>query len=116
MPIVKVHCHKMIRAVAIEMAGELYDLTMRDNDKFAYWKAMCPELTPQIMEAEFIALLWPKLIETARTTLAQLLAQPIAESLKAEIHSALIRDNALSRGRMRAAQAQAQVMPQQTKH
>lgn len=97
----KVHCHPMIRATAIEMAGELYDIVMRDNKVYAKWKKMCPDLTPTTAEIAFIELAYPKLLEQARATLAGLLATNIAQNLKAEIHDALVKDNTLRRGRER---------------
>lgn len=95
-----VHCHKLIRATAIEMAGELYDQCMRNNDIYAHWKLACPELTPIILEIQFIELLWPKMIEPARATLARMLGMAhIDEKQKETIYLALIHDAQLRRGR-----------------
>ena len=97
----EIHCHKMIRATAIEMAGALYDEVMKDNKLWAHWKAICPELTPTLCEIKFIELLWPKLIPEARATLARLLTTGLSEDLKTSIADALIVDNTLMRGRER---------------
>lgn len=99
--IVQRHCHKLVMATAIEMAGEVYELVMVDNDKWAYWKSMCPDLTREAARDNFVELLWPKLIEEARATLAKMLAAPIHENLKATIYEALLLDAALQRGRPR---------------
>jgi|SRR5882724_10376816 len=96
-----VHCHKLVAQTAKEMAGALYEEVMRDNTLWANWKAQCPDLTPPRLQAMFIELMWPKLIEQARATLAKLLATPLSESLKQQITDALIKDNTLMRGRKR---------------
>lgn len=96
----EVHVHKMIRATAIEMAGSLYDDLMSQNPGlYAMWKASCPNLTPRRLEAMWIELMWPKLIDKARATLANMLATNINEELKSQISDALIADNQLRRGR-----------------
>ena len=97
--------HPLIRKVAIEMAGSLYDDLMHDNERYAQWKAQCPELTPKRAEAMFIERMWPQLIESARVTLARMLAMPYPESMKEEISDALIKDHSL-----RAPNQQSKVM------
>lgn len=98
----EVHVHKMIRATAIEMAGKLYDDLMSQNPGlYAMWKRSCPDLTPVRCEAMWIELMWPKLIDKARATLAQLLTTNLNEELKNQISDALIADNQLRRGRGR---------------
>jgi hypothetical protein len=100
------HCHPMIRATAIEMAGELYDLMMKNNAQWNEWKRMHPELHSLAeYEIRFLELKWPELIEDARTTLARMLAQPIAEELKVQIHDALVKDNGLRMARMNRQQS-----------
>ena len=101
------HCHPMLRATAIEMAGELYDIMMKNNQQFAEWKRMHPELTFTQLEARFLELKWPELIEDARATLARLLRTNIPEDLKTQIFDALVKDQGLRRARAnrRAAKA-----------
>lgn len=94
------HCHPMIRATAIEMAGELYDLMMKNNQQYAEWKRMHPELSIAQLEIRFLELKWPELIEDARTTLARMLGSGISEELKMQIHDALVKDNALRHSRL----------------
>lgn len=91
------HTHPLIRATAIEMAGDLYDLMMKNNVQWAEWKRMHPELGNNLaaLEIRFLELKWPELIEDARATLAGMLARPVAEELKIEIHDALVKDNPL---------------------
>src|ERR1700722_12581452 len=98
----ELHCHVLLRATAIEMAGALYDEMMKDNTIYAGWKAACPELDPMMAEAKFIELLWPLLVRNgaARATLARTLtSNTIDYETKMEIHSALVLDNTLVRGR-----------------
>ena len=88
-------CHKMVRAIAIEMAGALYDDVMKDNKIYEGWKRVCPDLTPTVTEALFIEMLWPKLVPQARATMAQMLGTALSEDLKRPIYEAILQDNAL---------------------
>lgn len=87
------NCHKMVRSVARGMAHELYAEVMSDNAVWKNWKAQCPDLTPRRLEAMFVHMAWPKLIEEARATLAKLLASEVNPILKEQIYDALIKDN-----------------------
>jgi len=102
------HCHPLIRVTAIEMAGELYDLMMKNNVQWQEWKNLHPELEGNLAELEirFLELKWPELLEDARTTLAGLLATNVSEELKIKIHDALVKDNSLRMARLARAQAQ----------
>lgn len=101
------HCHPLLRATAIEMAGELYDLMMKNNQQYEEWKRLHPELkTAGELEIRFLELKWPELIEDARATLAQMLAGNASEELKVTIHDALVKDNPLRMHRMERARAQ----------
>lgn len=100
------HCHPMIRATAIEMAGELYDLMMKNNQQYDEWKRMHPGFSPGQLEIRFLELKWPELIEDARTTLARALATNISEELKIAIHDALVKDNGLRMARINRRAAQ----------
>lgn len=101
----RAHCHKLIRATAIEMAGAVYEEVMKDNGRYAYWKSICPELTPALAEGMFIEYLWPHLIGQARATLATMLNPSSGANLtdrdRADIHEALVKDASLQRGRTR---------------
>lgn len=101
------HCHPLLRATAIEMAGDLYDLMMKNNQQFAEWKRLHPDLgTLAELEIRFIELKWPELIEDARATLARMLAGGASEELKTTIHDALVKDNPLRLARLARTQAQ----------
>ena len=101
------HCHPLLRATAIEMAGELYDLLMKNNEQFGEWKKLHPELKSLAeLEIRFLELKWPELLEDARATLAQMLAGNLSEELKSTIHDALVKDNPLRMARIARAQAQ----------
>jgi hypothetical protein len=95
----ELHCHPLVRSTAVEMAGELYDAVMHNDDLYEQWKKVCPELTPTLCEITFIELLYPRLIEQARATLAKMLATNIPESQKLIIYDALVKDATLIRGR-----------------
>ncbi len=102
------HCHPLIRATAIEMAGDLYDLMMKNNVQWDEWKKLNPDCqTLAQYEIRFLELKWPELLEDARTTLARMLGGNASEELKVAIHDALVKDNALRAHRIsrRAAQA-----------
>lgn len=94
------HAHFLVRKTAIELAGELYEVTMANNQLYADWKALCPALTPRKLESMFIAKAAPLLLEKARAILAQMLSTNISQSLKDQIFDALIKDAALKRGRL----------------
>lgn len=101
------HCHPLIRATAIEMAGDLYDLMMKNNGQWEEWKKINPELSTLAQyEIRFLELKWPELIEDARTTLARMLKTNCGEELKSAIHDALVKDNALRMARISRRQAQ----------
>lgn len=93
----EVYCHTLIKATAIEMAGELYDLLMKDDNAYKEWKAVCPDLTPTKLEIMFIEQTWPKLVEQARGTLASMLdaSCTLPQDQKDIIAEALILDNTL---------------------
>lgn len=102
------HCHPLLRATAIEMAGDLYDLLMKNNVQWEEWKRMHPELGNNLaqLEIRFLELKWPELLEDARATLAGMLAGGASEELKMTIHDALVKDNPLRLARLARAQAQ----------
>ena len=95
------HCHKLIRATAIEMAGALYDMLMQNNEQWAEWKALNPGLNTTQLEIKFIEGKWGELIEDARATLGAMLAQNVPEELKQTVFDALVADNALRVHRLR---------------
>lgn len=88
-------CHKMLKSVAQGMAHEVYEELMRDNTRYAEWKALCPDLTPELSESMFVAQMWPHMVEQARLSLTHMLTTNIAESVKESISDALIKDNSL---------------------
>ena len=92
--------HKLVVKVAREMAHELYDCVMQDDELYASWKSQCEELTPKISERLFVQLMYPKLIEAARTTLAKMLANPMLTHLHEDIYDALTKDYILRAQRM----------------
>ena len=94
------HVHFLIAETAEAMARSLYDDLMKDNRRYKAFKKLCPDLTPQELESRWIALWVPKLLESARATLAQMLTTNIPEAQKETIADALVKDNILRRGRL----------------
>src|SRR5208282_5994901 len=92
--------HKLVVETAKKMAHELYAEVMHNNGAYADWKNQCADLTPEIAEEKFVELMYPKLLEPARTTLASMLGMRQYEHLHKGIYEALIRDHALRPGRM----------------
>lgn len=89
------YAHPLVAQTAHEMAGSLFEDLMQDNTAYKDWKAQCPDLTPEELEARFIALTAPRLLEQARATLAKLLATSMNEDLKELIYDALVLDNTI---------------------
>lgn len=103
-----VAAHKMVRQVAVAMAIELYEELMKDNEQFAKWKKLCPELTPEKLMKMWVRRAWPTLIDKARATLATMLTQNHPEHLKEAIADALIKDKMLRAGRIQTVLAPSQ--------
>lgn len=91
------YCHELVRDTAKALAGDVYEAAMMDNDNYATWKLLCNDLDDKFMQAEWIKLMWPRMIDDARATLAQLLGTSKNELLKEQIHRALILDGELRR-------------------
>jgi hypothetical protein len=101
-PELGMHVHKLVRKVAIEMAGQMYDDVMtQNNDLYVEWKRQCPDLTPERLQIMWIELAWPQLVlnGSVRATLARLLTTSLDPDLKREIYDALVKDATLRRGR-----------------
>lgn len=82
--------HKLVVNVAKEIAATMYEAFARLDDR---WYAANPSQDAYVKEA------WPLLLEQARATLANLIAQTRDEHLKDEIFDALVKDNAIRSGR-----------------
>ena len=99
----KVHAHEQVVKVAIEMAHQLYAECMRrDNELYRRWKSQCEDLTPERAERMFVQLMYPKLLEPARTTLAKMLGDPSVAHLHESIYDSIIKDNEVRAGRVAA--------------
>lgn len=93
-------CHKLVKETAEGMATAVYEEMMSaDNKYYQSWKRANAPLTGDKLQLKFIERNWPRFIEQARSTLAEMLARNIPEALKAEISNALILDNSVKRGR-----------------
>jgi hypothetical protein len=103
-----VHAHRQVVDTAKDIAREIYSALMQNNHRYLQWKKtalpMFPDGSPtnQQLEDLFVNECFPSQIETARATLAGLLATPISEDLKSEIHDALVKDAPFAEGRKRA--------------
>ena len=94
----KIVCHKLVAETAKAMAAELFEHAMQNNARFRAWREVCDAPTEAIRK-RYVQMAYPKLIEQARATLAKLLTTNMDESLKRQIHDALIADNMLRIGR-----------------
>lgn len=119
-PPAQVACHKAIRKVAQEAAGQLYETLMADNVVFEEWKKQNPGLSEKALETRFITKNWGRCIEFARATLGSLLGRPdISDEVKREIHEVLVLDAQLRVGRVapgRATQIVGATIPPPTIH
>lgn len=97
------HCHKILRDVAQEAAGQLYETVMGDNEVRAEWKRRWPNLSDKALERRFIARYWGHCLPFARATLATMLSPGHVEGLDPAaadaIMEALVLDSTLRRGR-----------------
>lgn len=78
-------CHKLIKSVAIEMAGSFYEDAARDNEFYRIWPN----------QKEFIRKQWGTFVRAARTSLAQMLKGSYPESTKETIFEALLDDRTI---------------------
>lgn len=94
-------CHKLVRSIAQEACGNLYEVVMSRNDIHAEWKRQNPQCTTaKQLESLFIVKNWPQCIEFARATMAMMLGRSdISDHMKHEIYEALILDNKIPVGR-----------------
>lgn len=93
------HAHWLVRNTAVQMAHELYDHLMQDNEWYAAWKKQNPNSFPKELEERFVAKNLTTLLPQARATLAGMLRTTADERLKEEIYQALILDATLVKGR-----------------
>jgi hypothetical protein len=93
------HAHWLVRNTAVEMAHELYDTMMQDNEWYRTWKKQNPSLDREELETRFVERNLPRLLPQARATLAGMLTTSTDERLKEEIYQALILDATLVKGR-----------------
>jgi hypothetical protein len=98
----QVHVQEMVANTALEIANELYEDFMHNNDIRAQWKKTHPGASEKGLRSSFVKKYWPACIESARATLATMLTGPLDEAAKATIHEALVLDMTLKRGRNRA--------------
>lgn len=91
------YCHELVRDTAKALAGAIYESAMVHNENYEIWQRMCVDLPKAKHQDEWIRLMWPRMLDDARATLAQMLAGPISEDLKSRIHNALILDSELRR-------------------
>ncbi|HKU51988.1 MAG TPA: hypothetical protein VJQ25_05945 [Nitrospira sp.] len=96
------HVHLKVANIAKEMAGELYETMMGDNEWYDSWKKRWPNFNSRKLEAKFIEKNWPRLVGQARATLAGMLTNPAyPEGMKEDIFTALCQDSSLKLGRGR---------------
>lgn len=99
-PVRKVHAHKLVEQTAREMAHAIWDEAMsRDNELYRGVLRANPDCTVAQVELRFVRAILPRLLASARTTLAGMLGPGGNENLKPQIYEALLKDAALARGR-----------------
>lgn len=103
------YCHTMIKETAVSMAHELFNNLAEDNDIFKVWKEQFPDLPTKELEKRFVQMMWPKLVEEARSTLTKMLTGTLDQTLKDQIADALIKDNILRQGRKAQKRQQVQL-------
>jgi len=99
----KIHAHKMIADIAVNMANEIFEEAMRrNNELYRQVRKQNEELSLESCRKKYVREIAPTLVGEARATLSRMLGTSISEELKKNIHEALLMDAALSRGRNRA--------------
>jgi hypothetical protein len=80
-------CHRAVRKIAREMAGEFYEIAASDSSPF--YKAF-PD-APAFINAQ-----WPSFVAAARRTLVQMLAErTTSDVVKEEVLDILLKDREL---------------------
>lgn len=92
------HCHKLVKKIAQEAAGELYETLMSDNLLFTEWKRQHPGLGSKQLELRFVAKNWGRCLDFARATLGQMLNSELDLASKDAIMEALVLDASLQPG------------------
>lgn len=109
MPRQTIYGHKLVVDTAVQMAHELYDSMMMQNQWWEEWKQLNPDASRYTLEKRFVEKNLPLLVPQARAALAKCLAPGQAPGLterqKEEIAQALILDNQLVAARAAASQA-----------
>ena len=98
----KLHAHKMVVALALEMTMTSYENIMANNSVREEWKRRHPGKGEKGLQSAFAKKYLFQHVEPARAVLAGMLAQPYDDDCKAMIHEALVLDATLRRGRGRA--------------
>jgi hypothetical protein len=109
MPKQAIYGHKLVVDTAVQMAHELYDSMMMQNQWWEEWKRLNPGASRHTLEQRFVNKNLPLLVPQARAALAKCL-QPgqvpgLTERQKEEIAEALILDNQLVASRAAASEA-----------
>lgn len=82
------HCHYLIAKTAKEMAAALYEEQAKDDVFYSKFPS----------RRNYVRLVWPELVNAARSTLVDMLAAPhIHETMKQEILEALTLDKSLTK-------------------
>ena len=95
----ELHAHKLVAETAENMAHELYDVMMQDNEWYSVWKKCHPGLSVKGLETAFVRRNLTQLIPKARAILAAMLTGPYDDDMKDKIHEALLLDWTLIKGR-----------------
>ena len=99
------NAHRMVANVAVEMANELFEVYMRENEVYGKMRAG-GQVTEKAARKLFVERVAPKLLEDARQSLTACLSQPddrVTPHMKQQIYEALVKDSDLRANRMVAA-------------
>ena len=94
------NAHRLVAAVAIEMAQELFEVYVRDNGVYRKLRAD-GQVTEKAARRLFVERVAPRLLEDARAQLASMLGPdaPTCEYTKEQIYEALCLDSDLRANR-----------------
>jgi hypothetical protein len=106
------HAHRVIRDMAVDMAHQLYDTMMQDNEWYALWKRLHPRIAdqPRQLEAAFVRRNLARMLPQARAMVAGALAKTTDAELANSLYEALTLDATLTRGRPGAIRPAAQLL------
>lgn len=93
------HVHRTVLATAIELCLSEYETLMGNNQLREAWKLKHPGASERTLQKAWVARYARSFIGPARTMLTLILTSGADDGMKSAVHSALVADNMLTRGR-----------------